>query len=266
MKKLGFQYEMELLLDRPVHDHHYRFQCVPIEDQVQKVENLQARVLPGGSLWKTEDGFGNPAWAGEILGEHDFLRLECEGTVRIDESGRIREPFHPLFLRPGPLTWPEANIREFYQQALKNYVQGGGSPEALDISLAEFLMNQVSSFMTYVPGATQVGTTAAQALELGKGVCQDYAHILVSLCRLAGIPARYTAGIMIGEGATHAWVQVWDQGMWKGLDPTNSREAGEDYIRFSSGRDFSDCAIDRGCFQGFALQTQKILVKVEEIT
>ena len=103
-----------------------------------------------------------------------------------------------------------------------------------------------------------------QALEGGGGVCQDYAHIFLALCRLMGIPARYVAGMMVGEGATHAWTEVWILGAWIGFDPTNNRLAGDHYIKLSHGRDFGDCTIDKGCFKGFAAQKQNIYVKVEE--
>ncbi len=70
--------------------------------------------------------------------------------------------------------------------------------------------------------------------------------------------------MMLGEGASHAWVEVWVNGMWVGIDPTNNRLTDETYIKLTHGRDFGDGAIDRGRFLGFAGQTQKILVKVEE--
>ena len=78
-------------------------------------------------------------------------------------------------------------------------------------------------------------------------------------------PARYVAGMMLGEGASHAWVEVWLDGGWQGMDPTNNRLADETYIKLTHGRDFGDGSIDRGRFLGFAGQSQEICVKVEEI-
>ena len=117
---------------------------------------------------------------------------------------------------------------------------------------------------SYVPGKTDIHTTAAQAWAGRQGVCQDYAHIFVTLCRLAGYPARYVAGMMVGEGATHAWAEVYIDGVWMGFDPTHNRLTDDTYIKLSHGRDFGDCTIDRGCFKGFASQRQNIYVKVED--
>lgn len=91
---------------------------------------------------------------------------------------------------------------------------------------------------------------------MGCGVCQDYAHILTALCRAAGIAARYAAGMMTGEGASHAWTEVWDGQFWHGLDPTHNCLVDERYIKLSHGRDFMDAAVDRGCFLGTASSRQ----------
>ena len=119
--------------------------------------------------------------------------------------------------------------------------------------------------MCYQPGLTQSQTTAAEALALGQGVCQDYAHILLALCRAAHIPARYVIVFMEGEGATHAWVEVYDREVWWGIDPTNNRQIEFGYIKLSHGRDAEDCPVNRGVFTGTATQTAEIRVIVEEI-
>ncbi len=98
----------------------------------------------------------------------------------------------------------------------------------------------------------------------GQGVRQDYAHILIALLRLDGIPARYIAGMLIGEGATHAWCEAYCEGYWMGLDPTHGCWLTDDYIEVARGRDYRDCIMDRGCFRGYALQTEEVSVKVAE--
>ena len=100
-----------------------------------------------------------------------------------------------------------------------------------------------------------------RALGGGVGVCQDYAHILISMCRLSGIPARYVAGMMVGEGASHAWTEVWLDGGWTGVDPTHNRPVDETYIKLAHGRDFGDGAIDKGCFIGSATQRQQMCIR-----
>ena len=125
-------------------------------------------------------------------------------------------------------------------------------------------MELLFNHFTYKTGSTTNQTTAEMALAQGCGVCQDYAHILIALCRQQGIPARYIAGFMIGEGATHAWVEVYVNGKWLGIDPTHNRIVDDLYIKLAEGRDFADCIIDRGLFNGVAQQSQYVEVKVVE--
>ena len=127
------------------------------------------------------------------------------------------------------------------------------------------VMGMLYEGFSYEPGSTDISTTAGEALKQGKGVCQDYAHIMTAVLRYMGIPARYVAGLMIGEGYTHAWVEVYTRDGWYGLDPTNNLHIDEYYIKLAHGRDYGDCVTDRGCFRGTAGQVQKIYVKVEEI-
>ena len=118
--------------------------------------------------------------------------------------------------------------------------------------------------LTYTPGVTGVSTTAAQAFALGQGVCQDYAHVYLALARLCGLSARYVNGLPEGEGASHAWCEVWLDGVWTGIDPTRSRWADEGYIRFGIGRDFTDCPMERGVFVGAANQCQTVFMQVSQ--
>ena len=117
---------------------------------------------------------------------------------------------------------------------------------------------------TYTPGETNVMTTAGEAFADGKGVCQDYAHVLITLCRMAGMPARYVSGLFVGEGASHAWTEIWMDGLWYGIDPTHNCPADEKYLKLCIGRDYSDCPLERGVFSGWAKQTQKVFTKVTD--
>lgn len=107
--------------------------------------------------------------------------------------------------------------------------------------------------MRYRHGATDVGTTAAEALRIGYGLCQDYSHIMLAMCRVAGLPARYVSGHMLGEGGSHAWVEVllWDgYGRYKAVafDPTNHRRTTPAYITVAVGRDYRDVSPTTGSF------------------
>lgn len=120
----------------------------------------------------------------------------------------------------------------------------------------------VHGAMEYASGSTDVSTSAEEALRQGRGVCQDYAHILEAVLRLDGIPARYVSGLMIGEGATHAWAEFFDGRAWRGLDPTNDCEAGDLYIAVARGRDFADCPMEQGVLKGGGSQRLTTSVSV----
>ena len=258
MKKLHFLYQMRLDLSQMVHDHHFLIRCNPMEDGNQKKEQFACQISPADTIDQVWDGFGNLGYAGAVRAPHDHLQVQAEGTVQVSGTCRT-EPLHPMYRFPSVYTAPGDGIRRFLRETEEEFGRVPG-----DFSGLQFLMNRLSRRFAYVPGITSVKTRAEEALAGGRGVCQDYAHIFISLCRLAGVPARYVAGMMTGEGQTHAWAEVWLDGGWYGFDPTNNRMADESYIKLTHGRDFADGAVDKGCFLGFAAQTQQILVKVEE--
>ena len=268
MRKLTFHYEMQLDFDDSVTEHHFLFRCLPYEDSTQKCYGIRYGIEPAGSVCETVDGFDNRACMGEIMGPHRFLKVWAQGQVYVDSFARGTEQCHPMFLFPSEYTVPDQGIRQLVEAAERDAAEAaGGTVTAEDrFSLALVLMHRLYRHFSYAAGKTSVYTTAAQAFAGGSGVCQDYAHIFIALCRTAGIPARYVAGMMVGEGATHAWVEVWSEGTWIGMDPTHDCVVNEEYIKLSHGRDFGDCAVDRGCFQGATVQHQKICVKVEEKT
>jgi len=98
---------------------------------------------------------------------------------------------------------------------------------------------------------------------MGKGVCQDYAHIYITLLRIMGIPARYVCGMLIGEGVSHAWAEALCEKRWIGFDPTNDCLISDSHIKLGDGRDASECAINRGIIWGGGTQMQEISVAVE---
>lgn len=130
----------------------------------------------------------------------------------------------------------------------------------------------------YVPGATDVRTPLDQVISIRKGVCQDFAHVLLSIFRTGGIPARYVSGYiepvdptkedseLIGAAASHAWVEVLlPGGRWWGLDPTNDQVAGERHIKVAVGRDYDDVAPFRGTFKGVTEQDLEVAVEIERL-
>ncbi|MDT5028867.1 MAG: hypothetical protein QOE61_5293, partial [Micromonosporaceae bacterium] len=103
-------------------------------------------------------------------------------------------------------------------------------------------------------GVTSVTTTAAQALAAGRGVCQDAAHIMIALCHLVGLPVRYVSGHLLGQGGTHAWVEVivpdGHRAIAVAYDPSRGRQTHRGYISVAVGRDYDDVAPTSGTYVG----------------
>ena len=141
---------------------------------------------------------------------------------------------------------------------------------------AHELMTLIHTTMTYESNSTEVNTTPLDALRQGKGVCQDFAHIMVACFRNMGLPARYVSGYMlthppkgmprlIGSDASHAWASVYCPNLrrWLDFDPTNNRVPGEDYVTLATGRDFLDVSPMRGVIRGGARHALHVAVTVE---
>jgi transglutaminase-like putative cysteine protease len=128
----------------------------------------------------------------------------------------------------------------------------------------------------YIKGVTTVQTRIDEIWKLKAGVCQDFAHILCQMLRMAGIPAKYVSGYICpnkngvrGEGATHAWVEAYIPGYgWLGFDPTNNTMANETYVKLALGRSFNDCSPVRGVYKGPSNHqlTVKVIVSYENST
>ena len=146
------------------------------------------------------------------------------------------------------------------------------------LEASQALMVRIHTEMTYASGSTAVNTPALDALAQRKGVCQDFAHIMIGCLRSLGLPARYVSGYLlthppegqprlIGADASHAWVQVYARGAgWVDFDPTNNRcglgRPGEDYVTLAIGRDFGDVSPLRGVIQGGGLPQLSVAVTV----
>jgi transglutaminase-like putative cysteine protease len=139
-------------------------------------------------------------------------------------------------------------------------------------SRAGALMEAVRAALVYEPGATDVQTRADEVLALGRGVCQDFAHVLLAACRCVGIPARYVSGYLYDQtlegdnAASHAWVDIWDEGRgWLAFDPTHDREQTESYVRVAVGRDYADVPPTRGVYTGAANEVLSVRVGLQAL-
>ncbi len=136
--------------------------------------------------------------------------------------------------------------------------------------IADFCNRYIFENFTYEKGITTIETTVDEILKYKKGVCQDFAHLLLQLLRTAGIICRYVSGYicpnkngMRGEGATHAWIEIWLDGQgWLGLDPTNNLWVKQSHVRLAVGRSFDDCSPAKGTFKGLANQKLSVFVSI----
>jgi transglutaminase-like putative cysteine protease len=120
--------------------------------------------------------------------------------------------------------------------------------------LAGTVCARVYAALTYRFGVTTIRTTAAEALAGGIGVCQDSAHVMLAVCRVLGLPARYVSGHLLGQGGTHAWVEVLvargDTAVALAFDPCHGRRTDNRYVTVAVGRDYADVAPVSGTFVG----------------
>ncbi len=257
MRKLRFIYEMNLRFEEPVWDHSFSLRCVPASDEVQKVTIESRYIYPTDCLDETIDGFGNHKYIGHYHEYHKQFGYEIAGVAEVEGMKLRHEPLQEWYKYPSSLKRPGKKLHE--------YLSSKKFPEGNALERAVYLMRGLYRDFRYVPGKTDISTTAEEAMEKGYGVCQDYAHIFITLLRMAGIPARYVNGLMIGEGCTHAWVELYTGEGWYGLDPTNNLHVDDYYIKLAHGRDYNDCVLDKGTFRGCPGQTQHVQVIVEEI-
>jgi transglutaminase-like putative cysteine protease len=159
-----------------------------------------------------------------------------------DPPAPAGNPRDRRLVRASALTRPDSRLREAARELT--------TADEPDLELARRITKWVYRTMRYRADVTDVATTAAGALALGQGVCQDYAHVMLALCRICGLPARYVSGHLVGEGGTHAWVEVLVAGpeRFVAFDPTHDREAGDDYLTVAVGRDYADVAPTSGTF------------------
>ena len=253
MIQLRYSYKTKITFSENVHFHHLLLRCTP---NSQQIKEKRITILPTGEINLGTDNFGNTLHSVFIAEAHNYVEFESSGVVQLS-SYKIEETLNRLYLYPSKFTQPMQNIEAFFS---KINLQTD-APIAEQVAI---LSEKMQDTLIYVPGITTVQTTASESLEMKKGVCQDFAHLLISLCRKSGIPARYVTGFMQGEGFSHAWIEFYDGGFWYGFDPTHNRQIDTGYIKVAHGRDYEDCAIDRGSFRGLAQQKLEVFLKVEQ--
>ena len=258
MKRLRFEFETKLEFSQPVIGHCFTLRCTPFSDGRQTISEALCEILPlSGEIWRSRDSFGNILVCGRMEDPHDHFTFRVSGEAHILNSCEAAGGTAPFYCFHTPLTAPGQMILSFYEK---------NKPQKSDvISRALSLSESLFGSMTYRKGITATKTPAEWAMAALGGVCQDYAHILLSLLRLEKIPCRYVSGLAFESGETHYWVEVYDGARWTGIDPTHNRMIGDRYIKLCHGRDYSDCPIERGIYLGNAGSVQTVSSRITEI-
>ena len=239
MKKYSFTFTANWVFDSPVRHHHFLLRCMPGTYSFQRTYAHRLTLTPFAAVADVTDSYGNSMFSGSISKAHGSFGYTATGFV-LCSSYLIREPLDRLFLFPTELTAPSGAMEEALRTA--------DLPEKGTWARIEALCRLVFENVTYEVGATGVGTDAAEAFRLAKGVSRDFVHVFVSLCRADGVPARYVTGLARGVARSHVWAEVYWNGAWYAMDPTFGRRAEEGYLKIAHGLDYSDCPVDRFCY------------------
>lgn len=242
-----YNYQTVVSFSAPVTNHSLMLRCQPAGGQYMDICEEHLVLPPGYRMRYGHDAFGNRIVYGGQRDPHPAFAYVSTGVVAMSPYAVApdRCPM-PLWLMPSRLTVLDDGV-------------GVAAGDAAGIC------RTVHDMIEYAPGATSVTDTAADVMGGGCGVCQDYAHVMIALCRRAGIAARYVCGFLTGTGQTHAWVEVFDGCVWRGFDPTHDVRIDYGYIKLAHGRDAADCPVSRGMYGGGASQHLQVSVTLQEL-
>lgn len=257
MRSYRYSYQTIVRYASVVSHHHFLLRCTPRGDGNQRIVEQDLNLLSPTRVSCSTDVFGNIINYGSMMNRHDLFVVASSGIVECYDY-RIMEPEPKhMFLAATTMTTCDRHMIAF-----TDGISRCGS--TLDQAIA--LANEIFKTMSYAPGVTNTETKAAESFRLKVGVCQDYAHILIAMCRRRKIFARYVAGFVAGTGETHAWVEIYCDGAWYGVDPTHNLLIVSDYIKVAHGRDAADCSVTRGVHYGLSADhTTDVRVVLEPI-
>lgn len=265
-----------------IHESYTIVHLQPRSDSSQYCTKYDLNVAPRARIFSYADRYGNDVQHFAVLPDHDVLSVVARSTVMTVRSERAEtpSPVRRSDLAADPaLPWLYDELHEsgyvVFGPGLRAFAAEVGEPG--DGDLAAWFLHAGASIkakFTYNKEATSVSTTIDDAIRLRAGVCQDYAHILIGLVRLAGIPARYVSGYLfsgqadavLGADASHAWCEAYlPPHGWIGYDPTNDTLIDERFVRIATGRDYRDVSPVRGVYKGASRSTMSVNVAVEAL-
>ncbi|MEO8621024.1 MAG: transglutaminase family protein [bacterium] len=251
----------------------------PLSDATQRWDTFTLSVTPTGSVRPYTDGFGNRTHLVTLGKAHGSLEVETRGELSTTLENPFATPAKPVRplspselidgLSPSPMV---PALPEFAELAAPHATSG----EVRAFDSVRALTRLVHERFAYQRNVTTVTTTVDEVMRLRTGVCQDFAHVLLGLCRAAGIPARYVSGYTVAdmpdagsagrEQASHAWVEAFTPTHgWRGFDATNDVVVGDGHVKVAVGRDYADVSPTRGAFRGNAAQQLTVTVEVYKV-
>ena len=259
--RLRIKHTTSFTYDQLISEAYTEMRLKPLDADGQHCLAFRLTTEPLDAVSQYIDHFGNDVRHFDVIQPHQKLIVTATSEVLTPET------YIANFSHLSPLD-------EFNYLAPTEYAPH--TPDLISFSAAHktesplttvlALMHAIYSRLVYEKGATDVRTRADKALSLGRGVCQDFSHIMLAACRIQNIPARYVSGYLYNNehtAASHAWVDVLvpDRG-WLSLDPTHDHEQTGQYVRVAVGRDYADVPPTRGIFKGNAHEQMDVEVSV----
>lgn len=262
----------------PVTRSYNEARLSPRNETRQTVILNRVETIPATRGYRYSDYWGTNVVAFDLHAPHTELKVVGSSVVETEPTERPERT----------LTWAELHKDKYadrFNEMLGATAYVPHSPELAAVArtlkkglnpaeAVEAAAMWVHESMSYVPGTTGVHTSAVQAWEERKGVCQDYAHLTLVLLRSMGIPSRYVSGYLhpkrdaaIGEtveGQSHAWVEAWTGGWW-GFDPTNAVEVNEQHVTVGFGRDYKDVTPLKGIYTGGGSTELDVVVEITRL-
>lgn len=262
--RLRVEHTTRFHYDSPVREAHSELRLRPLDAGGQRCLGFSLETEPPAAVRSYRDRHGNDVRHFDCLTPHHELVVKSASEVLTPaEFADPESGLSPLdafdYLGPSPYAPHTEAVRAFAAP------HAAGEPLATCLALA----HAVRSSLRYEKGATDVTTRADEALARGRGVCQDFAHLMLASCRSLGLPGRYVSGYVVPDGdlgdeaASHAWVDVFVPGAgWVSIDPTHGRRQSAQYVRVAVGRDYAEVPPTRGVFRGPARETLSVAVRV----
>ena len=270
---LEIRHVTQYLYDQPVRESVMEVWMQPQKAARQRLVSFELEIDPTAQVFSYADVFGNAVYHFDVPQPHEQLTIQARSAVETQapaplpdaldqgEWDRLRSDFvrgeNFDFLRPYGFAQETPALLAFAQEHDLAGLRGRDP-----LTAVRGLSQVIYDAFSYEAGVTHAESPIDDALKARSGVCQDFAHIMLAICRGWGIPARYVSGYLFTDrksgdrsdpDATHAWVEVFLPSLrWVGLDPTNNIEAGERHVAVAVGRDYSDVPPTRGVYKGEA--------------